>query len=267
VVYRDTRDPRISQLKQLLESEPALRERRSKLRHQHDTLQERADGLGRDVAEAERGGVISTISGWLGNETPSRELDEITAQLAQLVSDERAVDAELAKLDAARTELAELEAASFAALRAMPGPLGDELRALDAELARETTLIEDLRRVLFAGDRVDEVAGAMREAVAELRPTETTAQGVVDRIRDYLDTLDWVRTRHDLFTLDQRTDLQRAQLDTVANAKLEIVAKQASSITACISRLHSKLGAELRKRERRTAELVKRQRDVVDQAT
>ena len=267
MVYRDTRDPRISQLKRLLESEPELRERRGKLRHQHDTLEERADLLGREVAEAERGGVISMISGWLGNETPSGELEEITVQLAQLVGDERAIDAELAKLEAARTELAELEAASFATLRAMPGPIGDELRALDAEVARETTLIADLRSVLYAGDRVDEMATALSEAIADERPTEISAQGVVDRLRDYIKTFDEVRARHALWPEDQRVGLQRTQLGTVAKAKLDSVARQPSSITACISRLHSKLGAELRTRERRSAELVKRQRELVDQAT
>ena len=267
MVYRDTRDPRIASLKELLAAEPQLRERRARLRHEHDTLQERADVLGREVAEAERGGVRSTISGWLGNESPSIEYQEITAQLAQLVADERAIDGELAKLEAARTELAELEAASFATLRAMPGPIGDELRALDAELARETTLIADLRSVLYAGDRVDEVATALTEAITEERPTEISAQGVVDRLRDYIKIFDEVRERHALWPEDQRVGLQRTQLGTVAKAKLDSVARQPSSITACISRLHSKLNTELRVRDRRSAELLKRQRELLDQAT
>jgi hypothetical protein len=267
MVYRDTRDPRIGPLKQLLAGEPELRERRSRLRHEHDLLEERADILGREVAEAERGGVISTISGWLGNDSPNDELEKITTQLAQLVTDERAIDAELAKLEAARIELAELEAASFAALRAMPGPSGDELRALDAELAREATVIEDIRRILLAGDRVDEVVLAMGEAVAEERPTAITARGAVERIADYLHTFDTVRARHALWPGEQRVDLQRTQLATVAKARLEIVAKQARSIAACISRLHSRLGADLRDHERRHAALVKRQRELVDEAT
>lgn len=265
MVYRDNRDPRIAQLKELLATEPDLLEHRGLLRRQHDTLQERADELGRELAEIERGGVIATISGWLGK-SPSRvELDEISAKLAQLVAEERGVDASLAGLDRARAELAELEAVRAATLRTMPGAIGDELRALDTELARQATVIEAIRTVMIEGDRVETVVISLNEAKAEQRWTAITAQAVADQLRTYVRTFDTVRERYQLWPDEQRVDLPRTQLARFTD--LDAITRNADSIATSTGRLQGRLANELRARQRRHAEVVKRQRELLDQTT
>ena len=147
-------------------SELELRERRTRIRREHDELEERADELARKLAE-QNGGVLGAIknliSGMTDDEVTRARADHaaLEAQIATLVESERDVDAQLARIDASRAELDAQEATRIEAARSAPGPLGDQLRAIGAERALARTRLADfdaaLREALRAATVVEEI--------------------------------------------------------------------------------------------------------------
>ncbi|MEJ7601949.1 MAG: hypothetical protein WKG01_28900 [Kofleriaceae bacterium] len=272
MVYRDSRDPRIEPLKQVLAREPALIARRGQIRRAHDALQERADVLGREVAELERGGIVATITNWLGRSASHDKLAAITAELATRVAEERAVDADLAEVAAARAELATLEAQRLLALRAMPGGLGDQLRALDDELTARTTSIAALREILIAGERaqtlVDLVIELKLRGGLDLDPDRVPPDDDVMRgeILRALATLDAIRARHSLWRNDSSFDATRTELATIARTTDDLFVTQARRAMKLITQLQRVASDDLREHQQQHAALTERQHELLEQS-
>ena len=174
MTYRDVNDPRVAALRQLIATEPDLLQERARIRRESDALQDQADRLGIDVADAERnagGGVIAAVTGFLGgSKSPNdvarmkRELDEVTAKLKASEADERSVQTKIDGLAAARKELSQLITASADALRSSDGPLGDELRALHTAMQAADEKLSALDKVIVARDRAETVISGVVSA-------------------------------------------------------------------------------------------------------
>jgi hypothetical protein len=199
MAYRDVNDPRVAALRQQIATERELLEERARIRSESDALQDEADRLGMEVAEAERnagGGVIAAVTGFLGgSKSPhdvartKRELDDVTAKLKASEAGERAVQSKIDGIAAARKEMSVLIAASATALRNSDGPIGDELRALHAAMQADDEKLSALDNVIAARDRAESVirgvVGAQRAASEESAPlgvvvrTAVTAASIV----------------------------------------------------------------------------------------
>ena len=208
MVYRD--DQGRAALDELIRSEPSVLDERRQLRARVDELQRTADDLAATLAEEASPGVLAKLGALLGataeaGDQGRAEHDRLTAQLAELVEAERALDARLATIaDAKRTRDAALSARG-AALRAEDSPAGEELRELDAAIracdARLAVLDDVLRRSDRAHAALDdlvrlaqdvELAGSATMRVARtasvfsdagLAPGHAQLQG---RLRDQL---------------------------------------------------------------------------------
>lgn len=258
MAYRDVVDPRIAVLRQVIASEPQIVEQRGRIRRELDALQEQADRLGIEVAEGERttdGGLIATVSGWLGGAKSTddlarlqRELDDVTSKVEALTAEERTLGARLDALDVSRQELSRLMTASADALRSGDGPLGAELRALHAAMQADDEKLAALDAVFVALDRADTAISAVVDAqhtaaeesapmgvalrtaatVASLASLESPPEFGVDaaraqsympegraRIAELVELLEALRRRFDMLTGDRSLDLVCLQLATL----------------------------------------------------
>lgn len=150
MAYRDQPvDLKVAELEERIASEPAVRSKLVPIRLEHDELQGQLAVVGAQLSEAEAdlakrrwGGVRATVSGWIG-----RALEELETEVARLASSYGKLLARAAELDAAevallaeirgveeaRQEIAALRDRTVDALRVAEGPIGDEVRALDAD--------------------------------------------------------------------------------------------------------------------------------------
>lgn len=134
--YRDDLDAA-----DLLRTEPEVREERRRLRFEVDALQAEVDAL--DVT--------------------SGAYQQANARLDALIEKERAADARLAEIEAARRAFAVAQDARGAVLRTEDSPRGTELRALDASMAALEHQLGSLDDVLRVSDRALAIAGDLVE--------------------------------------------------------------------------------------------------------
>ena len=165
------------------------------MRLEHDEITEQVEALRARLAEIGRAvegrGVVAAVKHWLGASNAAelaRDADEIGralarhhAQLAELVSRERALTAQLTEIDAAREDLARLQKGRARALRASKDPLGYALRRLDEERAVSDARIALLDRAMVSGDRVNRALMDMRDLVEGSARTYSHAQLSIDR--------------------------------------------------------------------------------------
>jgi len=186
VAYRDQFvDPRVAELQALIASEPALRTKLVPLRLEQDDLQGQSAVLGAQLSEAEatlakrrQGGVLAALGGWFGRSLEeheasvaglSAEYQQQTARLDQLVADERALLADIAKAVAATAELEALRERAVEALRVSEGPQGDEMRAIEAEDTRDRAQRAEITRMLDVIDIARTSVWQIQTVLGDLR--------------------------------------------------------------------------------------------------
>jgi len=197
-------------------SEPGWQTQLGSLRTELDELQPKLAALTAQQAEIElilerrgAGGVRAALGNWLGRPVEEHtaeatrlagELGAIQARLDELTVSERELQARIAAATLARAELAAMRDRAVEALRAMPGPIGDEIRALDTEDAQDrkrlAAIVEVVELVEHARAAVEEIDAAainlrQRERAAELLdgrtwPFESPAQQALQAARSRL---------------------------------------------------------------------------------
>lgn len=151
MAYRD--DESRAALEELIRTEPSVLDERRQVRARVDELQRAADELAARLAEQASPGVIAKLGALLGAspETGDRtEHDRLTAQIAELVEAEKAIDGRLSKIADAKQARDAALASRGAMLRAEDSPAGQQLRELDAAIGdcdgRLAVLDDVLRR-------------------------------------------------------------------------------------------------------------------------
>jgi hypothetical protein len=196
MAYRDQPvDPRIVELTSLIASEPDLQKEAASIKREEYASTETADRIGPELAEAEReleqrraGGVIATVSGWFGRSLEEHEREvarlqtehaEVTTRIAALSAAATEIRSKLTAINEARVELERLHDNGVAALRTAEGPHGDEVRALDADDAREREPLLAINRVIDVCDLARHAVWTIDAVVADLETVKGAAQTVV----------------------------------------------------------------------------------------
>ncbi|HEY4122027.1 MAG TPA: hypothetical protein VGM56_29370 [Byssovorax sp.] len=193
MVYRTAPgDPRVAELRSIIDGEPVLRDEARRLRFLQDEANEKVDEANAKIRDAR---------GWFGRGRADHALEEQAAEararLEKLVEDEREVLAKIEEVGEARRELATRESAAVQALRASKTPAGEELRAIDAQAEIELGIVAVFERVLAALVRAETVLVAIadaRIAVREASLRQDAFAAVVDAV-DGLTDLAAARTR------------------------------------------------------------------------
>jgi DNA repair exonuclease SbcCD ATPase subunit len=186
MAYRDRLDPRVEQLQALIGTEAEVREQRRQLRAEYDQLQAQSEQLAEQQREGE--GVLATVRSWLGGESDAHAVAgsrttyaEATERLTELEQAERALDARLREIEAARGELGELERARGVALRSADSPVGEELRAIDASLEEDDRRLAALEAVLVTCDRAEVVLAELQDVKQKLDNAEARSTLAMNR--------------------------------------------------------------------------------------
>lgn len=270
MAYRDEHDPRIGHLQKRVDSEPQLLLDRRRIRAEHDRLQERADELGLRIGEAERA--------WFGGDDEraplAREHEQLLAALAILVEQECAIDRELAGLADARVELAALKAA---AVRAMAGPPGQQLRALERELARVDAALGALDPAVTLAERAESESIALCKMQETERERSLVGNGVTSAsstsLEEQLDTtvallrelVNAIETLREIDRWREDTALSRL-LEQLKTHDLAWIVRDARQLYRLVTTAVSRLGGYLLPLQQQRARLVAECSAVVDSA-
>jgi hypothetical protein len=192
MAYRDAPvDPRVVELEALIAAEPGLRSKIAPLRLAHDELQNQLDVLGPQLSEAEatlakrrEGGVLATLGGWLGKSIEEHQAEmekhaaahaRLTAEVTALAAEERELWAKIAQAVDAKAELARMRELAIDAMRTAEGPVGEEVRALDADDARDRAQVAAIVRMLDLVDLARTAVWQIQTVAADL--TKLTGLG------------------------------------------------------------------------------------------
>ncbi|MCW5802089.1 MAG: hypothetical protein KIT31_06855 [Deltaproteobacteria bacterium] len=165
---------RVAEIEALIAAEPEVVAERTRLRYEHDELVERIDRLEVAEAEAARGGGLRGLL--RGRRARAEEAErrraalvEERARLEEVVAAEREVAAKLAEIERARREAAGREVSAIDELRAVEGPEGDALRAVDAAIAEGEHEIGKLSALLAVAERAADAVRRVAEARENIR--------------------------------------------------------------------------------------------------
>jgi chromosome segregation ATPase len=207
---------------------------------------------------------------------------KVTAELEALAKAERALESRLAEIAVADTQLTQLKAERLAAMRRRDDGVGAELRAVDAAVQAADERIAALDSTLVAADRVATDAELLVELAAQWRKVsggravlQTTAdvfrvldgqnpilgadrETVRARLNDHLpllrDSLEALVPR-----VGHRQEPSARQLEALAKAELETLAREGVELLACVEQLRSSLVRERGTVQTQRAELVARE--------
>lgn len=193
MVYRTAAgDPRVAELRAVIDTEPKLRDEARRLRFLQDEANEKVDEANAKIRDAR---------GWFGRGRVDHALEEQAARartkLEELVAQEREVLQQIEEVADARRELASREHAAVQALRASKTPAGEELRAIDAQAEIELAVVAVFEKTLAALVRAESALVAIADArigVREALLRQDAFAAVVDAV-DGVTDLAAARTR------------------------------------------------------------------------